>query len=459
MNSHSTHSDASLPFYGGLLLLAALGLAYIFEKPPEPEKQPGAKKPKLAQRPQKTKQPENKPENEPEAKPGPRPEGQNKQPETKTTENPAPDSKTTDNKTGDLGAPIDDGSESLTKDSTGSAQSGQDTPASNQDKRFAPIAAPAQRHEFKDGASQWQQQAAVTQAGFSDSFGGPGQKPGQFAYPRAMTQSPDGRLYVVDKSGRIQRFSKTGQLELVIRTPRIDRGKPTGLGIDRDGNVLVADTHYSRVLVYSPDLKRLREYGEFGKKPGQFLFVTDVCQGPDGRHYVTDYGDDIARVQILSDQGKSLKAFGRFGTRDGEFQRPMALAVDTKRKELLVADAVNHRIQVFDLDGGHLRTLSGIGKDPGRLKYPYDVAVDAKGRLWVAEFGNHRVQVLATLTGESLGLLGQAGRKLGQVAFPWGVCLTDSGHYYLLDSGNNRVYRGLCEKVLKEPIKAEKKAE
>jgi sugar lactone lactonase YvrE len=301
-----------------------------------------------------------------------------------------------------------------------------------------------------DRKSSWREHGDLAKEGYQGWFGGSGKEPGHFAYPRAMVLAPNDKLYIVDKSGRIQRFGERGQLEIVIRTPRINRGKPTGLGIDRQGRVLVADTHYARVLIYSADLELVKEFGSQGSKAGHFLFVTDVCQAADGRLFVTDYGDTVARVQIFDEAGGHLKSFGTFGTRAGEFQRPMALSIDEKRKELFVADAVNHRIQVFDLDGQFKRILGSLGSLPGELKYPYDVTVDKRGRLWIAEFGNHRLQVISSESGKSLGMIGRAGRRMGELAFPWGVCLSSDGRFFFLDSGNDRVYTGLLRAVLKK---------
>lgn len=323
------------------------------------------------------------------------------------------------------------------------------------------VAAPDSRKAFPAGGkSQWRRPGEAIKRGYTAVFGGPGKSPGKFAYPRAMAATPDGRLYVVDKSGRIQLYDPNGTLRLVVRTPKIDRGKPTGLGLDPKGRLLVADTHYSRVLVYSPDLELVATYGSLGPEPGQFLFITDVVSAPGGeRHYTTDYGDQVARVQIhevrsaggaagAEERFETVKAFGTFGAEPGQFQRPMALAVDRERRELLVADAVNHRLQVFTLEGEFKRALGRFGKAPGELRYPYDVCLDPEGRIWVAEFGNHRLQVLDSETGKSLGVFGEAGRGEGQVAFPWGCEMMTGGRAFFLDSGNNRVYLLARSRVL-----------
>ena len=36
------------------------------------------------------------------------------------------------------------------------------------------------------------------------------------------------------------------------QTPDFEHGRPSGLAFDNAGNLLVCDTHYFRVLVYTP---------------------------------------------------------------------------------------------------------------------------------------------------------------------------------------------------------------
>jgi DNA-binding beta-propeller fold protein YncE len=269
--------------------------------------------------------------------------------------------------------------------------------------------------------------------------GGKGTRDGAFNYPRAIATGKDGAVYIVDKSGRIQKWAADGRLLAVVRTPEIEQGKPTGLGIDADGNLLVADTHYCRVLTYSPDLELLRCYGAPGPAPGQFMLLTSARAGADGLHYTTDYGDTVARVQVFKADGTLVRSFGTFGDGPLQFQRPMALCVDDERDRLYVADAVNHRISVFTRAGEHITAFGGNGSEPGQLKYPYDVKRDADGRVWVAEFGNQRVSVFDT-DGRSLGVWGGPGRRLGAVNRVWGVTLVTGGRFWVLDSAGDRAY-------------------
>lgn len=273
-------------------------------------------------------------------------------------------------------------------------------------------------------------------------------RPGELGYPRAITAARDGSAYyVVDKMGRITKLDSELHVRAVVRTPEIDRGKPTGLYVANSGELWVADTHYARVLVYSPDLVLQRSWGVPGAEPGQFLFLRDAKERGDGPILCADYGDDVARVEVFAAEGKIASQFGHFGVRPGEFQRPMKVAVDLARKELWVADSVNHRLQVLDFEGRSKQVIGGLGDGPGKLKYPYDVVLDEDGRAWVAEFGNHRIQVFDH-DGRSLAVWGKPGRKDGEIGYPWGVALEPARRVgdvvvkraLVIDSGNDRIY-------------------
>jgi DNA-binding beta-propeller fold protein YncE/ABC-type molybdate transport system permease subunit len=267
-------------------------------------------------------------------------------------------------------------------------------------------------------------------------IGASGRGPGEFLYPRALDLDAAGNLYVVDRTGRIQHLTPEGKVLGVLELPAYDKGYPTGVTVGPDGNVLVADTHNSRVLVYDGRGRVVREFGRFGTEGGQFIFPTDVAVGPDGRLYVSEYGGND-RVSVFTPEGEFLSAFGRPGGGEGELMRPAALAADAARGVLYVADACNHRIARYTFDGELIGYFGTLGAGPGELKYPYGLALAADGSLVVCEFGNNRIQVFSP-GGESLRRLGEAGRRAGQLAYPWSAA-ADASHFYVVDSGNNRI--------------------
>ncbi len=267
---------------------------------------------------------------------------------------------------------------------------------------------------------------------------------GRFQKARAVVLSPEQELYIVDKMGRIQVFDLDGNFRRSWSTPAIAQGKPTGLGWSRDGMLMVGDTHYFRVLFYSPagELDETRTIGgQFGDAPGQFHFVTDVVEDSRGHFIVGQYGQ-IDRIQEFDPSGQLVRIWGSQGDKPGEFSRPQCLALD--REGLLwVADACNHRVQVFDLSGKDpalVRIWGNPGLEPGQLQTPFGIEFDQDGSVLVCEYGNHRIQKF-TPDGQSLAVLGGYGREAGQLLHPWGMALDAQRRLHVLDTENFRIQR------------------
>lgn len=258
---------------------------------------------------------------------------------------------------------------------------------------------------------------------------------GRFNKPRAMAIDGDDRLYIVDMTARVQVFDSQGNFLRGWQTPEHKAGRPTGISIGRDGQVLIADTHYFRVLIYSPEGELLQTIGQEGNGPGQFGLVTDVVQDTDGFYYISQYGEND-RIQKFTAGGDFVLGWGGHGSTPGEFMRPQALALD-EDQNLWVADACNHRIQVFDRQGRLLRLWGESGGEPGQLYYPYGLAL-GPDVVYVAEWGNDRVQAF-TRDGRSLGVFGRPGRGDGELANPWAVVRDSRGRLHVLDTENHRV--------------------
>ena len=267
---------------------------------------------------------------------------------------------------------------------------------------------------------------------------------GEFQKPRAIAIDQEDQLYIVDMTGRIQVFDVEGVHQRTWRTPSIKFGKPCGLSFDREGNLMVADTHYYRILFYSRAGKLLRNRtigGKHGDAIGEFSFVTDAAQDSQGNYYVAQYHEHD-RIQKFSPTRKFQLRWGKLGEGPSEFNRPQNLAMDA-RDRLWVADSCNHRVQVFDtrLTPPQLVTSWGTaGTGPGELKYPYDILLDGTGHVYLCEFGNHRVQKF-TQDGTWLAAWGQPGRREGELHNPWGFARDSTGRLHVLDSMNHRIQR------------------
>lgn len=267
-------------------------------------------------------------------------------------------------------------------------------------------------------------------------IGEQGLGPGQFVFPRAMATAADGTVFIIDKTARIQRFSPDGEYETSWQMPEWAAGKPTGISIDRQGRVLIGDTHYHRVLIFDRDGRELARFGSQGGGPGQFEFVTDVDVDADGNIYVGEYGGND-RISKFSPDFQFIQSIGGPETGEAALLRPQAFKFDA-RGDLVVADALHHRICRFTRDGRFLGAFGNAGHGPGELKYPYDVAICADGSLLVCEFGNNRLQRF-DVSGKSLEVWGAAGRRVGELANPWGMALGADRRVFVVDYLNHRV--------------------
>lgn len=271
-------------------------------------------------------------------------------------------------------------------------------------------------------------------------YGKHGVNGGEFARPRAAAIDAQDRIYIVDFTARIQVFDRDGNfLGRSWTTPDYRNGRPSGLSIDREGNLLVSDSHYHCLRVYSPEGVELKKIGgEAGQGPGQLGYVSDALQDADGFYYVAEFGEN-SRISKLDPDGKFVKCWSSPGDKPGELSRARALALGHDGY-LYVADACNHRIQVFTRDGELVRCWGTEGSQPGELSYPYDLAFNSAGELYVVEYGNHRVQKF-TPEGKSLGCWGGPGREPGQLYSPWALVIDSKGRIHVIDTENHRVQR------------------
>jgi DNA-binding beta-propeller fold protein YncE len=204
----------------------------------------------------------------------------------------------------------------------------------------------------------------------------------------AIDAAPDGlTIWVADRCGRgncigVDDVPMIFQFDLEGRVLRqFGAGLvavPHGLGVDREGNVWVADaawlgapsTGVGHVIrKFSPDgdlLMTLGRWGVAGDGRDTFNRPSDMLVAPDGSVFVVDGhdADGNNRVVKFDPQGRYVMEWGTAGSEAGEFRDPHALAMDSQGR-LFVGDRGNHRIQIFDQQGTHLATWTQFGSPSG----------------------------------------------------------------------------------------------
>ncbi|MGE4062216.1 MAG: peptidyl-alpha-hydroxyglycine alpha-amidating lyase family protein [Rhodospirillaceae bacterium] len=129
---------------------------------------------------------------------------------------------------------------------------------------------------------------------------------------------------------------------------------PHGIKVDPAGNVWTIDSSTSLVLKFSPEGKNLMkvDVGGIPDPKRAFCGATDVAFAKDGRFFISD-GYCNSRVIEYTADGKKVKEWGSRGTGRGQFMNVHAISL-ADDGTLYVADRENGRVQWFDQSGNYL---------------------------------------------------------------------------------------------------------
>jgi hypothetical protein len=252
--------------------------------------------------------------------------------------------------------------------------------------------------------------------------------------PTGVVVDAGGGILVVDASNRVRRIAY-GTITTIAGSgvaghvseglplpddggPAIDAqlNDPIGLALDRDGNIVIADSLYHRIRRVTPEgiITTIAGNGipwfagDGGPASAASLqYPTGVAIDRDGNVFIADAANH--RIRRIDAQGTITTVAGTGGAGyagDGGpatkamLHHPTGVAV-THKGELVIADEYNHRIRRVG-PHGRISTIAGtglaaFGGDGGPateayLNYPTEVLVDGEQNLLIADSTNARVR-------------------------------------------------------------------
>ena len=277
-------------------------------------------------------------------------------------------------------------------------------------------------------------QLASLGEGMASMFeGGKGSEDGEFNSPTGIGVDGNRNILVADTgNGRIEKFFSTGSFLTTIGSKGSGHARlaaPNGIAIDHVGNIYVADAGNHSVLKLAPDGGLLAEWK--GPELG-FYGPRRIAIGPDDSIYVVDQGRN--RIVKYSSDGQVLATWGGGGRGDGQFNDHTSVTVDPTTNKLYVADPRNSRIQVFDSNGKFLTkwAVPEWGQSAGFE----DLVVDSHtGRLY-ASSAHMPAVLIFDLNGTRLGSL--TPKPPDKLEGPSALALMNR-KLYVLNMAGNRV--------------------
>jgi DNA-binding beta-propeller fold protein YncE len=249
--------------------------------------------------------------------------------------------------------------------------------------------------------------------------------------PTGIAVDSEGNILVADtNNGRIEKFSPTGVFLSTTGIKGIGFGQlgaPNGIAVDRAGNIYVADASKHVVEKLAADGTVLDEWK--GPSPG-FYGPRRIAIGPDDSIYVVDQGH--TRIVKFSPDGRVLTVWGSKGNGDSQFDDPTSVAADLKTNKIYVADPRNRRIQVFDPDGKFLTKWPV--PDWGQPHGFEDLIVDPNTARLYASSANMDAVLVFDMNGKAMGTL--KPNPPDKLQGPSALALVDRKLYVLNMTGN-----------------------
>ena len=295
--------------------------------------------------------------------------------------------------------------------------------------------------------------------------------------PTGVAVDSSGNLYIADTlNHRIREVSGAGVITTVAGTgvqgfsgdsfqaTSATLSGPTGVAVDSDGNLYIADTLNHRIRKVSSSGVITTVAGG-GTSLGDNVAATKAQLGSSlsialdsaGILYIADTDNNrirkVSNSVITTVAGNGTRGFsGDNGPPTGaRLDLPSAVAVDSAGN-LYIADTDNNRIR--EVSNGVITTVAGGRTSLGdngpatsaQLNAPTGVTVDPAGNLYIADSGNARIRkvsnaVITTVAGNGTqGFSGDNGLATSaQLVNPYGLAIDPAGNLYIADSSNNLV--------------------
>jgi serine/threonine protein kinase, bacterial len=234
-----------------------------------------------------------------------------------------------------------------------------------------------------------------------------------------------------------------------------------GMVVDNEGNLFVIDGHYIRKISAAGQVTTIAGNGDFGFSDGvgedaSFAQPSGIAIDDDGNLYVADTYNHAVRKITQDGIVTTIAGLGYAGYEDGDdalFAYPEGIAV-AGPNAIYVADSGNNRIRLVESNGFTI-TLAGSGEPYQEgagykdgmayhaiLNSPSQLVLGKEGELYFTEPNQNLIRRLqfdevTTVAGApDAGHVDGAGTQ-ARFAFPIGIAIDRDFNLFVADAGSN----------------------
>jgi sugar lactone lactonase YvrE len=187
----------------------------------------------------------------------------------------------------------------------------------------------------------------------------------------------DGRLYFSDMhADRVLAVDPAGNSEVIAAVP----GRPSGLGWDRQGRLLIVSMTDQRLLRL--DAGRLEQVADLSSLAGGQC--NDMVVDAAGRAYVGNFGYDFERGEAQRPTVLILvEPDGRARVAASDLLFPNGTVISPDGRTLVVAESMAAQLSAFDVAPDGSLSRRRVWAKLGAM-LPDGICLDAEGAIWVA---------------------------------------------------------------------------
>jgi len=258
--------------------------------------------------------------------------------------------------------------------------------------------------------------------------------------PTGVAVDKDGNVYVAGQQ-KIVKYTSDGTYVFHIENiPNSEAfyfsSHEMNVAVDNSGNIYVSLWDDNMIVKFDPQGDYVSKWDSWNEGADRFSQPAGLAVDDSENVYVCDAGEH--RIVKFDSDGKYLLTWGTHGSEDLNFNWPIDIAIFDS-DNIYVADQHNHRVQVFNSAGDYKRQWGGFGTDDGKLKNFQGIAVDFEGNVYTVDPGNnHRVTKFSS-TGTFLARWGSYGDDNYHFHEPRDIEVDYTGTVIIVDVNNNRI--------------------